>query len=205
MTTRQIAATGIASVVLFWTALFTFGGLDPTYSHATRAVSELGMVGAPHQWAWNIIGFVLPGLLLAWFGLGMARTLEGPGAIGAVLLCISGTFFAATGVFPADLHERGSFTTRAHIVSSFASLLVWLPAPILIAVSARRQSMRAMMWVSVAGLICVLAGVVFGRELLSRGFAQRLNFATYFAWVLAVSLLLMRRAEAAASGPRWSP
>jgi hypothetical membrane protein len=195
VTTRQTGLIGIASAVLFWSALVVFGSLDPTYSHATRAVSELGMVGAPHQWAWNVVGFILPGLLLAWFGFGMARAVGPPGSIGAFLLCASGILFAATGVFAADLQDMGSFTTRAHIWASYGSLLCWLPAPILIAVAARRRSMNAVMWASIVGLVCLLAGVVLGHEFLSRGFAQRLNFATYFAWVLVVSMMLLRQME----------
>jgi len=38
-----------------------------------------------------------------------------------------------------------------------------------------------------------LLGVIFGREILSRVPAQRLNLATYFAWVLAVALVFMRQ------------
>jgi len=199
LTPRQIALAGTASAVLFWTALLAFGSLDPTYSQVTRAVSELGMAGAPHQWAWNVTGFILPGILLAGFGLGMARTMDGPASVGAALLCLSGIFFAATGIFPADLQNMKAFATRAHILASLASFLVWLPAPILIAVGAKRRAMRALMWVSIAGLICVLSGVIVGREVLARGLAQRLNFATYFAWVLAVALIFMRQAE------QWRP
>src|SRR5215510_4862771 len=57
-------AGGIATLV-FWTALFVFAAMYPGYSHLHRAVSGLGAFGAPHAVAWNIIGFILPGLLLA--------------------------------------------------------------------------------------------------------------------------------------------
>lgn len=180
-------------MVLFWGALFTFGRLDHNYSHATRAVSELGMVGAPHQWAWNVTGFILPGLLLAVFGLGLARTTVMPASLGGVFMCLSGLSFAATGAFSADMQQMSAFSTRAHIVASLVSLLVWLPAPILLAVGARRRAMPGLMWTSIVGLICVVLGVMFGREILSRGYAQRLNFLTYFAWVLGVSVVFVRQ------------
>jgi hypothetical protein len=49
------------------------------------------------------------------------------------------------------------------------------------------------MWTSIVGLLCVVLGVMFGREILSRGYAQRLNFLTYFAWVLGVSVVFVRQ------------
>ena len=121
--------------------------------------------------------------------------MDRPGSLGGAFLCLSGVLFAATGIFPADLHNMNAFATKAHILTSVASLLVWLPAPILIGVGARRGSLPELMWVSIAGLICVLLGVVVGREILSRGLAQRLNFATYFAWVLAVAIVFMRKPD----------
>ncbi len=202
MTAQKAAFIGIASALLFWSALLVIAGLDPSYSHAVRAVSELGMIGAPHKWTWNVAGFMLPGLLIALFGIGLAGILPQPGRAGAFLLCLSGLCFAATGIFPADLADMRSFTTQAHIWTSFASLLVWLPVPILIAIAARRRSMNTMMWASLLGLSAALAGLVLGQVFLSRGFAQRLNFATYFAWVLAIAVLLIRAASSQQSTAR---
>jgi hypothetical membrane protein len=110
-------ASGFLSAGTFAGALLVIAALDPSYSHATRAVSELGAVGAPHQWTWNVMGFLLPGLLVGLFGLGAGHALAPRGRSASILLKISGLAFAATGLFPANLQAMSSFSTRAHVLA----------------------------------------------------------------------------------------
>ncbi|MDA1095013.1 MAG: hypothetical protein O3A25_17345 [Acidobacteria bacterium] len=76
ITERVAGAAGIAAFAMFWTALFGFAAAHPDYSHSHKAISELGAFGAPHALAWNLIGFITPGLLLAVCGAGLAQAID---------------------------------------------------------------------------------------------------------------------------------
>jgi hypothetical membrane protein len=127
MTERVAGAAGIAAGVIFWTALFGFAAAYPGYSHSHKAISELGAFGAPHALAWNLIGFVTPGLLLAACGAGLARTIDVSGRKTLVywLLVISGLGFVGTGLIPAEMRDGSPFMqspfTIGHVVMTLLS------------------------------------------------------------------------------------
>ena len=73
MTERVAGAIGIVACAVFWLSLFAYGAMRTDYSHFTKAVSELGVIGVPHALAWNLIGFIVPGLLLTLCGAGSPR------------------------------------------------------------------------------------------------------------------------------------
>lgn len=187
---RRAAQFGLLSAALFWIALVIFGTLQPGYSHAHHAVSELGAVGAAHQWAWNWLGFILPGALLAGFATKIAGTFAPSGSAAAVLMFLCGAMFAATGVFSADLHDHGSFSTRLHILASMLSLLAWLPASLFLAVDAHRAGDRGLTWISLCAALLVVTSATLGRLLGPSGVSQRLTFAAFFLWVVVVCLRL---------------
>lgn len=187
---RTTGWTGLVATGLFAGALGVFAALDPTYSHLTNAVSELGAVGAPNQLAWNLIGFIAVGLLLAAFGRGLGREIATPSAGG--LLILFGLAFAATAI-PADMSDLGSPGSTAHIVASQAVLLFWALA--LVRLLFVRRAGPALRWIAAAALaLAVGAIIVRGLEALQPGLSQRLSFAVVFGWVAATSLVLLRRA-----------
>lgn len=187
---RTTGWTGLAAAGLFAGALGVFAALDPTYSHLTNAVSELGAVGAPNQLAWNLIGFIAVGLLLAAFGRGLGREITTPSAGG--LLILFGLAFAATAI-PADMSDLGSPGSTAHIVASQAVLLLWALA--LVRLLFVRRAGPALRWIAAVALaLAVGAIVVRGLEALQPGLSQRLSFAVVFGWVAATSMVLLRRA-----------
>ena len=108
MTERFAGAAGVAAVVVFWTSLFVFAAWYPGYSHYTKAISELGAFGAPHALAWNLTGFILPGVLLAVSGAGLAEAVDESARRTALfwLLLMSGLGFAGTGIIQAEMRER---------------------------------------------------------------------------------------------------
>lgn len=190
MTTAATGRLGLLTAVAFTAALLLFAALDPAYSHATKAVSELGAVGAPNQLAWNLIGFLGVGLALAAFGWGLGQALGDRWTGG--LAALFGLAFAATAI-PADMNDLGSPGSVAHIVASQAVLLFWALA--LIRLLFVKRAGPALRWIAAAALaLAVGAIVVRGMELLSPGFSQRLSFAVVFGWVAATSLTLLSRA-----------
>ena len=94
--------------MVFWAALFSFASAYPGYSHSHKAISELGALGAPHALWWNLLGFIVPGVLLSICGAGVATAIERPSGKTAVywLLVLSGVGFAGAGVIPAEMRKK---------------------------------------------------------------------------------------------------
>src|SRR3546814_13949676 len=63
---RQLPlSAAIVAVVLFAAAVAGFGAALDGYSQAIHPVGLLGARGMPHALAFNVLGFVLPGVLAA--------------------------------------------------------------------------------------------------------------------------------------------
>ncbi|MES2603811.1 MAG: DUF998 domain-containing protein, partial [Pseudomonadota bacterium] len=105
MNKQAVALTGVAAAILFGVALAVFAAVRPEYSHAHKAVSELGVIGAPNALAWNLIGFITPGILLALCGAALAQAVDGSRKVLWYLLVLAGIGFAATGIFPAEMRN----------------------------------------------------------------------------------------------------
>ncbi|HEX8308837.1 MAG TPA: DUF998 domain-containing protein [Allosphingosinicella sp.] len=187
---RSTAFLGLAASVLFFLALSAFGALDPAYSHTTKAVSELGSVGAPNQLSWNLIGFLAVGVLLALFGWRLGGRVDDRAAKWSLMLF--GLSFAATAI-PADMNNLRSAGSTAHIVASIAAFLFWALALIrLVWINVPLRGLKL-----VAGIALVLAvGSIILRtsELLLPGLAQRISFSVMFGWVAVAAILLLRSA-----------
>lgn len=200
---KQAGLAGLISFALFWTVLFVFAAMRPEYTHFNKAISELGVIGAPNAIAWNIIGFILPGILLSFCGAGLAFSIDGRKSVLWFLLVASGMGFAGTGVLPAEMND-GSFAmesslTVGHVLMTFASAIPWLCAIFLIV---RRVKLNSK-WCRFRGVCILLAlvsltlnlGNVFssvipfleGRPALG----QRIAFAGYFGWYFAISVILV--------------
>lgn len=203
MNERIYGTMGITAFVIFWVALFSFGAARPEYSHLHKAVSELGVVGAPNALAWNVIGFIVPGLLLAFFSAGLATTIDGRRGVLWWLLVLSALCFAATGLVPGEMHNGSpmfqSKLTQAHLLMANFSPLLWTIASFLLA----RRVTKNQNWKSfatpaiVSAIVCVggfilsivTAGII-PALLHSPGLSQRFCFAFYFGWFLIMSLHL---------------
>ena len=70
--------SGLMAALLFVLAVLGFGaGLDG-YAQARHPVALLGAHGVPHALAFNLLGFVLPGLLAAVVAERLRRRLPSP-------------------------------------------------------------------------------------------------------------------------------
>lgn len=70
-TQRLLAACGIAGPLIFVTVVAILGFIRPDYSHATQLVSELGEPGEPYAMIMNVFGFILFGLSMIPFAVGL--------------------------------------------------------------------------------------------------------------------------------------
>lgn len=208
MNNRSGAAMGMAAFVWFWVALAGFAALRPDYSHAHKAVSELGVIGAPNALAWNLVGFIVPGVLLALCGACLANEVDGGRKILWYLLVMAGVGFTLTGIFPAEMNDGDPVMqaplTMLHVVAVMLSSLFWMLGALLLPWRTRRSST----WSSSTRLAVMLAVLSVGGSLLNiillpvllpqlqfmPGITQRIGFAFCLAWYLVIGVRLYRHA-----------
>jgi hypothetical membrane protein len=199
---------GWVAGMVFAVALLWLGAVVPGYEHAHMPVSFLGMRGVALAPCWNVAGFIVPGLLVAWFALSLQPPLgrDGTGAqarIGTWLLLISGLAFAGNGVFAYDLAEPDGMASKLHVAMLTIALLGFLPSASLLALALRRRpAWRALVvggaLVALATLASVMQRMGDWLPLLrdNPGYAQRVTLALYFLWLALASRVALRSGAA---------
>jgi hypothetical membrane protein len=189
---------------VFAVALSWLGTSVPGYEHAHMPVGFLGMRGVPMAAYWNITGFIIPGVLVAWFALSLLAPLQRDGAgmlarIGVRLLLISGLAFAGNGVFAYDLAEPDGPASKLHVAMLTIALLGFLPSTLLLALGLRRRP--AWRVLVVCGPLLALAVLLSVAQRMGElvpllqgnpGYAQRITLALYFLWLALASLVALR-------------
>ncbi len=202
MNPRVVGFLGIGAWVLFWAASVVLGALRPSYSHVVNTISELGAVGTPHAAAWNVLGFIVPGLLLALAGATIARTASPQPSLSrtlaTVLLVICGLAVAGQGVMPAEMTngvaDVASTSTQGHFIGSLISGAAWaLGALLLVGPMKRNPNWRSLSIVSAVLVVLTLVASLTLRGTLPDGLAQRIGNAFFCVWVILMSLNLVRR------------
>jgi hypothetical membrane protein len=198
---------GIAAAILSWGGMLVFGAMRPAYSHSVNAVSELGAMGTPNALAWNIIGFIIPGLLLAIAGGAIALSVhaERRRPLAFWLLILSGLGFAGTGVSPAEIEDGialvSSPFTRGHFIASLIHGLAWLLAVALLLLPMRRNPhWRSLALPSVGLALLTLAASIFLRGTVSDAIVQRVAGGLYFLWIVTMSVRLITLGPTRAGG-----
>ena len=187
-----------AAAVLFTGSLLGFAAARTDgYAHGTKAVSELGAVGAPHAAAFNVLAFVVPGILVVVLAA-VIRRAAGPQGVrtGPVLLAGSGLALVVAGVFPVDMAHRGSAGSTAHTAGAmltgvcWAAGLFWL-GPLLRRDLGLRTLGRLTPWFVLFPLANIAWQVAWqAGGLVLPGWGQRIGFAGYFLWVALTGVVL---------------
>lgn len=212
MSDKMISSAGIVAAAVFWSALFIFAALRPDYTHFHKAISELGAFGAPNALAWNLIGFIAPGVLLAVCGAGIAMRVDGRRTSLYWLLIVSGLGFSGTGVFPTLMQDGSpsleSAWTIGHVLMTLVSGFPWLIASVILVLHVRRSPhwqrlTAACLILSLFAIASLLVNILSrGLPYLSEnpGLAQRIAFVFYFAWFLVAGFLFSDRSATEANG-----
>jgi hypothetical membrane protein len=197
----MVGFLGIAACVVFWSASFVLGALRPSYSHSLNTISELGARGTPNAIWWNVVGFIVPGLLLALTGGVIAQSIGREQSklrsLAGLLLVLSGLAIAGQGVFPADMTngvaDITSPYTRGHFISSLVAAATWsIGVLLLTGLMKRSPDWRSLRVVSIVLVLLALVAAFALRGTLPDGLAQRLGNAIFFAWFVLTSLKLMQ-------------
>lgn len=195
---RPLALAGPVAAVLFACSLFGFAAARTDgYTHATKAVSELGAVGAPDATAFNVLAFVVPGVLVVVLAAVIARAAGARGArTGPALLAGSGLAFVVAGVCPVDMANRGSAGSIAHAAGAMLAGVCWAAGLFWLGPLLRRElGLRTLGRLTPWFVSFVLANVAWqvawqAGGLVLPGWGQRIAFAGYFLWVALAGLAL---------------
>jgi hypothetical membrane protein len=192
---KQIGFIAAITPIWFLAVYLVMSSRRPEFSHLTKAVSELGSLDAPNLWAWNILGYIIPGLAVALLGVGVKREFSDSNRkilLPALAIVTSGLFMTLSGIFPGDFENRSSTTMILHTIGSLGSFVAFLFAGFWLPVFFRSQ--QNWRWVAFPSLALVIGSIVTGflRSGEAPGLGQRFGFACYFLWVGLLGLALFR-------------
>ena len=207
---RVLNVAGVVAPVLWMAAVVYIGSLRPEYSHYRQYISELAARGTPTQYPMQVAGFLLPGSMIAAFGLlvGLSAHTRLAGA-GAALIIVSGIARIAAGVFPLDpccAPMAPSFSQRMHNAAGGIYLLAMVAAVLIWCVAAERMFWTRAHWFRWYSLITLVAAITlpswlirFGTDPANVGLFQRASFGVLNLWVLVFAVVVWSRLHAHAS------
>lgn len=194
MKQKPHAVAGMAAPVLFVGTYLLLAAARPEFNHLTKAVGELGAVNAPNAATWNLFGYIIPGLLIAFFSVGLHRAVahEEGNHIPFYSLFLSGVFMVVAGMFPGNFKDPGSLTSILHSAGSFGTFLCFLVAGFTYPLLFRKSNFWEKTIIPSLTLtwLCILSG--FLRTGAAPGLGHRAGFLLYFLWIAFIAFNLFR-------------
>lgn len=187
---RWPLAAALLAACLWVGAVGGFAASLPAYSHRLHPVALLGAHGMAHAFAFNLLVFIVPGVLAAAMAAGLRRGLADTAPwrarIGLQLVLLSGLAFAMQGLLPLDPLDMDGADSRLHAAAWMLWLLAFVPGALL-SDSVREPGRAGMQGARVVGIaIAVLVPTLAlaGALAMPAAIAQRLAFALWFAWLV---------------------
>ena len=187
---RAARIAGAAAAACFALALAGFGAALEGYGHAHWPVALLGAAGVPRAAGFNLLGYLVPGLLAGFVALhGRAALPRGSGLaarLGWSLALLAALAFAAQGLLPLDASAPDAGRGRLHGVAWSLWGLAFAAASALLAVAAARgrRPPAALGHLCAGALVFALGWLP--ADAMPAPLAQRLAFAAWLAWVACV-------------------
>ena len=188
---------GTAAALLSVAATLGFGAALAGYSQAVHPVALLGAGGVPHALAFNVLGWIVPGVLAVMAVLGLQRGLPaGAGwlpRVGVQLLLLAALAFAAMGLLPLAIEDLDGIASQRHASAWMVWLLGFVAGTLLLGLgSLRRNRPLAVLALVSGGLAAILAFALQGT--VPAPIAQRGAFLAWCAWLICAPLLAGARA-----------
>ena len=197
---RILALAGPVASLFFATFLICFAALrSDGYTHGTKAVSELGEIGASLATPFNILVFIIPGALIFVLSVSILKaTPPKTGRTAITLLALSGISMMLVGLFPVDMDNQASFTSTMHFIGAISLGLFWGLSLIPFRSVLRKhlgfdKLGRITPWFLLFLLTNIGWQVVWQTTgLVLPGWGQRIGFFGYFLWVFWVGMEIYR-------------
>ena len=192
LTARLLPLTGALAALVFVGAVAGFGAALSGYSQVWHPVAVLGAKGVPHALGFNLLGFVLTGVLAAVAALDLRHRLPAdagwPARVGAQLLLLSALGFIALGVLPLDPDDLHNEASSLHATAWLLWWVAFVPGAALFALGMRgRSRWRPVVTASIVAAAVVLFSALIAVALMPAGIAQRLGYAAWLGWLCVAS------------------
>lgn len=178
-------------------AIAVFAAMLDGYSHADHPLGWLGGRGLSGASAYNLMAYLLPGVLLATVAWQQRRRLEEPAGytarLGCWLMLLSALAFAAKGLLPLDLEELDAGASRGHAAAWMLWWIAFVSGGLLLWWGLRR--LPAAQWFARLGLLAAMVFplvALFLPGVVAPGYAQRLALAVWLLWWLLAAARLSR-------------
>lgn len=195
MNTRALAWCWVLAPLVFLVSLIIFSQLTPNYSNLTNAVSELGTSGAPFAFLWNILGFLLVGVLIIIYAWGLhvdlSRSIDR--IVVPILVGISGVGFAGLGLFPAEAGFEPSTRTTLHFTMVSINFFPFIFVAFIFAIRFKANEYWKNWTLFSAAMGALAVASFFIPKIIPVGISQRIGMGTYFLWIFVTGLTLLRR------------
>lgn len=182
---RLQSACGWAAAASCTAAVVLGGARLDGFSHAVHPPALLGASGVPGALAFNIAGFIIPGLLAALVALGLYRALPAAAGwlprVGARTLLISALAFAAQGLLPLDPADMDGHASGLHAAAWMAWWIAFVAGAPLFAAGFPRIRIASLATASV-----LLVTMFIPPSLLEPPCAQRIALAAWLLWLAIV-------------------
>lgn len=196
---KRSGAAALLAAGLFFAALAGFGSVLEGYSHALHPPAWLGARGVPGAAAFNLLGFVLPGLLGVVVMGGVRRRLEGArwaARIGSWLWLLSAFAFSMQGLLPLDPADMDALLSRLHATAWSLWWLAFAPGGLLLALGLAPATgwrpLRMMAW---TGALLVPLLTLYAPLGMSVGVSQRLALTSWFACLVVAGFAVQRQPQ----------
>lgn len=202
MNSPMLQKSGVAALIaaaLSLAALAGFGALVDGYSHALHPPGLLGARAVPGAMAFNLLGFVLPGLLGMLAMAGVRSRLEGArwaARIGSWLWLLSAFAFALQGLLPLDVADLDAAASRLHANAWTLWWLAFVPGGLLLALGlAPLAGWRALGISAFAGALLLPWLALQAPSGIPAGVAQRIALVLWFACLVVAGFAAQRQAQ----------
>lgn len=193
LTEKNIGIFGLLSVLTLITALLIFGVSNSGFSFWEDFISKLGAKGEPNALWFNLIGFVVVGILLFIFGLSYGKLLNDK--LLSILLSLFGLGFAFTAI-PIDMEFSRTSVSKAHIVAICLGLAFWFFGLSRLGYNQKlKRRIRNRANFTAVILVLSMIGSVFGFWSMST--THRLVFMIVFGWTAMTSIELITNKKTA--------
>jgi hypothetical protein len=185
---------------LLFLGMAAFAGRIEGYSHLHHPLALLGAKPFPGAMLFNVVAFVVPGMLLAWVALRLRAAMPaGTGGvswsarIGTQLMLISALSFAAQGLLPLDTDDFEGMRSARHAAAWMMWWIAFAAGGVLLAVGLRAaKDWHSIGNVSLFAALTLPVLALLLPQLVPAGIAQRLAFAWWFAWAIHAGYAMER-------------